>query len=477
MALGVLCAAARGRRRLLRAHAHKVAAAERNAPGLGREAQGPGRARSQDPGGPAGLRAGGTTEGGQTAQDQEARLLAAAAAHRVGYFIFQRGHRAVRCPTSGAAVGVARVTGSKPARSCNTTEHQRRVVLRAAVRGPAAHGAERPAEPVLWVGRARARARVGPAVSFPSALGYLAALAKKAGAAARGTTTLHKEAPFDGRRAGRAARGADFQARAQEEDCGGGAPAAASPPSRRRQAGERLDAELDALEGALAAAEAAIACARAHGDALRVHVGCAPHEDAVCSRPDDAPRSRDRRRIIPAQAEALEVVGQLSRLVDASLARAPLELETSDEEDAPRLRIGAVVSTKWGPAVVEARRPAADPAQPRRVVCRTFWRARVICEKADIVRAPCPVSSPFGPVDLLDRVVKRADGTLLCQVRLPGARGAVLLPPCSVVYVAPVATRVWRRRRRRRRGAGDSGRADRVYARCRSTPVASPQSG
>ena len=84
----------------------------------------------------------------------------------------------------------------------------------------------------------------------------------------------------------------------------------------------------------------------------------------------------------------MEVVGQLSRLVDASLARAPLELETSDEEDAPRLRIGAVVSTKWGPAVVEARRPAADPAQPRRVVCRTFWRARVICEKADICRAP-----------------------------------------------------------------------------------------
>ena len=32
-------------------------------------------------------------------------------------------------------------------------------------------------------------------------------------------------------------------------------------------------------------------------------------------------------------------------------------------------------------------------------------------------------------------------------VRLPGARGAVLLPPCSVVYVPPVATRVWRRRR------------------------------
>ena len=215
-----------------------------------------------------------------------------------------------------------------------------------------------------------------------------------------------------------------------------------------------MDAELDALEGALAAAEAAIACARAHGAALRVHVGCAPHEDA---------------------AEALEVMGQLSRLVDASLARAPLDLETSDEEDAPRLKIGAVVSTKWGPAVVEARRPAADPAQPRRVVCRTFWRARVICEKADVARAPCPVGSPFGPVDLLDRVVKRADGTLLCQVRLPGARGAVLLPPCSVVYVAPVATRVWRRRR-----PAASPRSGPVTPRSNSVPsprVLSPRSG
>ena len=174
----------------------------------------------------------------------------------------------------------------------------------------------------------------------------------------------------------------------------------------------------------------------------------------------------------------MEVVGQLSRLVDASLARAPLELETSDEEDAPRLKIGAVVSTKWGPAVVEARRPAADPAQPRRVVCRTFWRARVICEKADIVRAPCPVSSPFGPVDLLDRVVKRADGALLCQVRLPGTRGAVLLPPCSVVYVAPVATRVWRRRRPAASPrSGPVTPSGRSTPRCRSTPVASPRSG
>ena len=175
--------------------------------------------------------------------------------------------------------------------------------------------------------------------------------------------------------------------------------------------------------------------------------------------------------MIPAQAEALEVVGQLSRLVDASLARAPLELETSDEDDAPRLRIGAVVSTKWGPAVIEARRPAADPAQPRRVVCRTFWRARVICEKADICRAPCPVGSPFGPVELLDRVIKRADGALLCQVRLPGARGAVLLPPCAVVYVAPVATRVWRRRR----PAASPRSSGPVTPRSRSTPCGSPR--
>ncbi len=294
------------------------------------------------------------------------------------------------------------------------------------------------------------------AVAFPRALGYLTALAKKQPEPIKPVERqlfTKKPPSMDGARAGLLAA-LTSKPVLKKKTVEQGPPPPHLTSLKRRQAGERLDAELDALEGALAAAEAAIACARAHGDALRVHVGCAPHEDA---------------------AQALEVVGQLSRLVDASLARAPLELETSDEEDAPRLRIGAVVSTKWGPAVVEARRPAADPARPRRVVCRTFWRARVICEKADICRAPCPVGSPFGPVDLLDRVIKRADGALLCQVRLPGARGAVLLPPCSVVYVAPVATRVWRRRR-----PAASPRSGPVTPRSNSVPsprVLSPRSG
>ena len=215
----------------------------------------------------------------------------------------------------------------------------------------------------------RVLALASAAVAFPRALGYLEALAKKQSEPIKPVERqlfAKKPPSMDGARAGLLAALTSKPALKKKTIDQGPLPPHLTP-SRRRQAGERLDAELDALEGALAAAEAAIACARAHGDALRVHVGCAPHEDA---------------------AEALEVVGQLSRLVDASLARAPLELETSDEEDAPRLRIGAVVSTKWGPAVVEARRPAADPAQPRRVVCRTFWRARVICEKADICRAP-----------------------------------------------------------------------------------------
>ena len=215
----------------------------------------------------------------------------------------------------------------------------------------------------------RVLALASAAVAFPRALGYLEALAKtkpEPPPPVERQLFTKKPPSVDGARAGLLAALTSKPVLKKKTIDQGPLPPHLTP-SRRRQAGERLDAELDALEGALAAAEAAIACARAHGDALRVHVGCAPHEDA---------------------AEALEVVGQLSRLVDASLARAPLELETSDEEDAPRLRIGAVVSTKWGPAVVEARRPAADPAQPRRVVCRTFWRARVICEKADVVRAP-----------------------------------------------------------------------------------------
>ena len=134
----------------------------------------------------------------------------------------------MRCVTRGAAVGVAHSKRSGPARSRITTFYKWRVVLRAAVRGPAPHGAERPAEPVLWVGRAR------PVISVDgrriSEGAWLPRGPREEAAGAHqtcGTTTLHKEAPVDGRRAGRAARGADLEAPAQEEDCGNGAPAAA----------------------------------------------------------------------------------------------------------------------------------------------------------------------------------------------------------------------------------------------------------
>ena len=130
----------------------------------------------------------------------------------------------------------------------------------------------------------RVLALASAAVAFPSALGYLAALAKKAPEPPPVERRLFAKPPsMDGARAGLLAALTSKPVLKKKVVEQGPMPPHLTP-SRRRQAGERLDAELDALEGALAAAEAAIACARAHGDALRVHVGCAPHEDAVCSR-------------------------------------------------------------------------------------------------------------------------------------------------------------------------------------------------
>ena len=140
----------------------------------------------------------------------------------------------------------------------------------------------------------RVLALASAAVAFPRALGYLAALAKKQPEPIKPVERqlFTKKPPLiqDGARAGLLAALTSKPVLKKKTVDQGPLPPHLTP-SRRRQAGERLDAELDALEGALAAAEAAIACARAHGDALRVHVGCAPHEDAVCSRVRTEPRS------------------------------------------------------------------------------------------------------------------------------------------------------------------------------------------
>ena len=138
----------------------------------------------------------------------------------------------------------------------------------------------------------RVLALASAAVAFPRALGYLEALAKKAPEPPPVERQLFTKKPpsMDGARAGLLAALTSKPVLKKKTVDQGPLPPHLTP-SRRRQAGERLDAELDALEGALAAAEAAIACARAHGDALRLHVGCAPHEDAVCSRVRTEPRS------------------------------------------------------------------------------------------------------------------------------------------------------------------------------------------
>ena len=132
----------------------------------------------------------------------------------------------------------------------------------------------------------RVLALASAAVSFKSAgPRYLEALAKKAPEPPPVERQLFTKKPpsMDGARAGLLAALTSKPVLKKKTVDQGPLPPHLTP-SRRRQAGERLDAELDALEGALAAAEAAIACARAHGDALRLHVGCAPHEDAVCCR-------------------------------------------------------------------------------------------------------------------------------------------------------------------------------------------------
>ena len=132
----------------------------------------------------------------------------------------------------------------------------------------------------------RVLALASAAVAFPRALGYLEALTKtkpEPPPPVERQLFTKKPPSMDGARAGLLAA-LTSKPVLKKKTVDQGPPPPHLTSLKRRQAGERLDAELDALEGALAAAEAAIACARAHGDALRVHVGCAPHEDAVCSR-------------------------------------------------------------------------------------------------------------------------------------------------------------------------------------------------
>ncbi|KAH8063244.1 hypothetical protein JL722_2407 [Aureococcus anophagefferens] len=67
------------------------------------------------------------------------------------------------------------------------------------------------------------------------------------------------------------------------------------------------------------------------------------------------------------------------------------------------LRVGDVVLTRFGAGVVEARRPAATAAAPRRVVVRCLgWRAKVELEKGDVARPPCAVGTRLGPATLLN---------------------------------------------------------------------------
>ena len=178
----------------------------------------------------------------------KARLLAAAA--RIASAVLSSKEGTAPSGVLRAAQRRASRGADRERSSCNATEHQRRVVLRAAVRGPAAHGAERPAEPVLWVGQWRSRWRRRPP---RGATRYPQPSRRRPQSRRPWNDNSSQRSPLDGRRAGRAARGADFQARAQEEDVEAGPPPPHLTPARRRHAGERLDAELDALKAPAAA--------------------------------------------------------------------------------------------------------------------------------------------------------------------------------------------------------------------------------
>ncbi|KAH8070907.1 hypothetical protein JL721_4824 [Aureococcus anophagefferens] len=146
-------------------------------------------------------------------------------------------------------------------------------------------------------------------------------------------------------------------------------------------------------------------------DALRVYLGCAHKE--------------------PADA-ALAAVGHLARLAEASLAGRPADADTSDSDDGERrrpLRVGDVVLTRFGAGVVEARRPAATAAAPRRVVVRCLgWRAKVELEKGDVGRPPCAVGTRLGPATLLNAARVGDGGGREVAVRVDGAAEPVYAP-------------------------------------------------
>ena len=102
----------------------------------------------------------------------------------------------------------------------------------------------------------RVLALASAAVAFPRALGYLAALAKKQPEPIKPVERqlfAKKPPSMDGARAGLLAA-LTSKPVLKKKTVEAGPPPPHLTSLKRRQAGERLDAELDALEGALAAA-------------------------------------------------------------------------------------------------------------------------------------------------------------------------------------------------------------------------------
>ncbi|KAH8090020.1 hypothetical protein JL720_6317 [Aureococcus anophagefferens] len=124
-----------------------------------------------------------------------------------------------------------------------------------------------------------------------------------------------------------------------------------------------------------------------------------------------------------------------------------------------RRSVGDVVLTRFGAGVVEARRPAATAAAPRRVVVRCLgWRAKVELEKGDVGRPPCAVGTRLGPATLLNAARVGDGGGREVAVRVDGAAARLRRAGTRVARARAAAARAAAAAARARGGPGRRGR-------------------
>ncbi|KAK7249288.1 hypothetical protein SO694_00047156 [Aureococcus anophagefferens] len=211
----------------------------------------------------------------------------------------------------------------------------------------------------------------------------------------------------DRRLAAAVAAASDLRARASKAT-------RARAPKKQRSTAAKLfrSAETDDPRGALAAMFAARAAARRPPRAAREPPRAALSSGGRASLRKTAPKAA---ADIPAH-----LTFDARRAAGLALGA---DVEGLRRRRAPAaLRVGDVVLTRFGAGVVEARRPAATAAAPRRVVVRCLgWRAKVELEKGDVGRPPCAVGTRLGPATLLNAARVGDGGGREVAVRVDGA--------------------------------------------------------